>query len=493
MQKQELPDFDSDVFISYAHEDGMLLAKFVETSLSAAGLVTYRDAHDLQYGPELLKRLVLALERSKTVVALITPAYLASEWCKGELFIGAAYNNFICVLAKGSSHTQLPFRLDTSLAVYQSALETDPNCLQKFCDSVFSIGEKRKIRTGFDGRELPSPPGAPVHVLNTMSSRTYALFVNDAGKRKLWDAAETLEACEFDGVHNAYAEFSNPKTMIAGLVSLQNALSRVERCETEWRALWRLARPFNKQVETYAFYMANISARELREETAPATHNVITREERRRRAKPISKKLQAQVDKIEPVCNHVKRADGPIIELTERRIKAAPTRVADWKHRWVKLAARIMSLRFKRQIRSLPDSNIEQVQVADSKEALSTAAAGLVAFLIAIVFAGTLVSTWLKSHTVRGPSKQMAEVVKTAPLAKNPHGLSLPAYCGSDRICQFPSGSSLWQVAEDCYGDGSRWREIWTPNEARLDRDPNKVVSGQPFVLPPAGCEALIR
>jgi nucleoid-associated protein YgaU len=486
MSKQELPDFHSDAFISYAHQDGIALAQFAEAALTSAGIVTYRDAYDLEYGPELLKRLVLALERAKTVVAIVTPAYLGSEWCKGELFIGAAYNNVICVLADGVSHDQLPFKLETGLAVYQRDLQSDADCLQKFCTSVFSIGEKRKTRTGFDGRPLPSLPGAPVHVLNMVSNRTYALFTTEAGKRRLKIAAETLEACELEGVHDAYAEFSNPQTMIAGLVSLQTALDAAPREQEAWRALWRLARPFNKQVETYAFYMANLSANELREERAPVTRDVALRVAARRKTKPLPKRLQQQIDQIQPVTDRIKRTDGPVVEK-KRQLATRDRLNGDWRSGWERLAHAIMAFRFPSFAPKVRTHQIDRAPLEPSSE--DPRAANLFVVFAIIAIAGAAVGNYLSEHRAKPASPDRTEeggivepVAAEAPF--------LPAYCDVDRQCVFPQKSSLWKVAADCFGDGRRWPEIWKLNNATLDKDPDKVVSGQAFILPDGGCVA---
>ena len=45
-------------------------------------------------------------------------------------------------------------------------------------------------------------------------------------------------------------------------------------------------------------------------------------------------------------------------------------------------------------------------------------------------------------------------------------------------------GDSLWSIAVASYGDGSRWRSLWTANRAQIGADPRDLAVGMRLVLP---------
>ncbi len=50
-----------------------------------------------------------------------------------------------------------------------------------------------------------------------------------------------------------------------------------------------------------------------------------------------------------------------------------------------------------------------------------------------------------------------------------------------ENVIKVAEGQTLWQIAEDKYGDGFKWSEIAKANEIE---NPNKIESGQELVLP---------
>lgn len=45
-------------------------------------------------------------------------------------------------------------------------------------------------------------------------------------------------------------------------------------------------------------------------------------------------------------------------------------------------------------------------------------------------------------------------------------------------------GDSLWSIAEEEYGDGSRWRRIYRANEGLVGPDPDRLEAGQVLTIP---------
>jgi LysM domain len=45
-------------------------------------------------------------------------------------------------------------------------------------------------------------------------------------------------------------------------------------------------------------------------------------------------------------------------------------------------------------------------------------------------------------------------------------------------------GDSLWKIAKNVYGDGSKWRQIYNANKRTIGANPNKLKVGQKLVIP---------
>ena len=72
------------VFISYSRQDMEIADRFVE-ALDREGFAVTIDRRDLPYGEEWLKELADFIAGADTVVALVSPAFLASKACNWEL------------------------------------------------------------------------------------------------------------------------------------------------------------------------------------------------------------------------------------------------------------------------------------------------------------------------------------------------------------------------------------------------------------------------
>ncbi|WP_059040801.1 LysM peptidoglycan-binding domain-containing protein [Paenibacillus rubinfantis] len=45
-------------------------------------------------------------------------------------------------------------------------------------------------------------------------------------------------------------------------------------------------------------------------------------------------------------------------------------------------------------------------------------------------------------------------------------------------------GDTLWKIAQRTLGNGDRWREVYTANQAVIGKDPNRIIPGQKLVIP---------
>jgi hypothetical protein len=73
------------VFISYARSDCSPLAEDLLAGLEAAGLEAFLDRHDIAAGEVWEARLADLLQKADTVVAVLSPAFVASPRCEWEL------------------------------------------------------------------------------------------------------------------------------------------------------------------------------------------------------------------------------------------------------------------------------------------------------------------------------------------------------------------------------------------------------------------------
>lgn len=72
-----------DIFISYSHRDGVA-AEAIRDELQSRGLSTYFDKQSIDIGVAWQQHIYAALEACTTVLALYSPAYIASIVCQEE-------------------------------------------------------------------------------------------------------------------------------------------------------------------------------------------------------------------------------------------------------------------------------------------------------------------------------------------------------------------------------------------------------------------------
>jgi TIR domain-containing protein len=86
-----VPGFENDLFISYAHRDDAVWVGAFEKSLGeelsrrlGAGVAVWQDAKRLRVGQNWHDEIETGVQRSAVFVAVLSPFYQNSDWCKRE-------------------------------------------------------------------------------------------------------------------------------------------------------------------------------------------------------------------------------------------------------------------------------------------------------------------------------------------------------------------------------------------------------------------------
>ena len=88
------PPADFDLFISYSHANTQIADALVRILRDLRpGVRVFVDRHELDAGMAWQEAIFEGLERSRRVVALLSPAYLASKACKEEFGIARLHGN----------------------------------------------------------------------------------------------------------------------------------------------------------------------------------------------------------------------------------------------------------------------------------------------------------------------------------------------------------------------------------------------------------------
>ena len=77
-------DFDFDVFISYSSHDKAWVRGELLTRIEQAGLKAFLDYRDFARGAPSIKECERGVEKCRKTLMVLTPNYIASEWCEFE-------------------------------------------------------------------------------------------------------------------------------------------------------------------------------------------------------------------------------------------------------------------------------------------------------------------------------------------------------------------------------------------------------------------------
>ncbi|MBZ0282472.1 MAG: DUF6531 domain-containing protein [Anaerolineae bacterium] len=90
---------------------------------------------------------------------------------------------------------------------------------------------------------------------------------------------------------------------------------------------------------------------------------------------------------------------------------------------------------------------------------------------------------WLTQDIYRGSAADPMSLHRYAFVDNNPVNLSDFGGFFDVRTGRVESGDSLWRIAQQVYGDGNRWGEIYNANR-NIIRDPNLIYAGQTLSIP---------
>ena len=77
-------EFAYDVFISYSHQDKVWVKNILVSALEEAGIKVFIDYKDIRIGAPLVTEIAHAVEKSRYTLAVLTPAYLESNFTELE-------------------------------------------------------------------------------------------------------------------------------------------------------------------------------------------------------------------------------------------------------------------------------------------------------------------------------------------------------------------------------------------------------------------------
>ena len=99
--------FSTRIFISYAREDHSL-AKSIHDLLAARRFTVFLDTEGTIGGEDFVRRITEELRGSDAMIALLTPASLASEWCRAEWYFAHARGTTVIPIRVGDVEALIP-------------------------------------------------------------------------------------------------------------------------------------------------------------------------------------------------------------------------------------------------------------------------------------------------------------------------------------------------------------------------------------------------
>lgn len=496
-----------DAFISYSRrQPDYQTAHLLKVALERARLSRWIDTEDIQVGEKFFNHIVEALERSRTVVALLSQHSLQSDWCKGEIFTARSFDIVLPVVIDDTPLADLPFGMSNveNVLTYRG-----PDDLPKIIRAVRSAKRDRRQRTGYLQKPPPVRRGATIDFLEavedwpsqTLSQRAKAL-------RDMTAASQVFSKSRSAIIAKAYNEYCDPRTIHQGLKRLRKCLDEGEARSEQWEALAVLARPFDYLLSGLALENASVSAERFREVFGKDPRTLLDE----RGPDPIGEQKSARlVSENEVVLQAIELAgDDPDIQEVGRLDAAlipavvSPTREEAQADEVLGTEAGLPGDNGRNSARRSFQEHV--VRAATNPFALGGAAVIVVVAWLVVVpsaienlgkrFGAT--PTLHEPHVASSPtdiaSNNMDEVATPAAEKDAAGTPSLPPYCTDDGKCTFPSDYSFTRVARDCYGRAKQgqWTRIWEHNAAKFpDRDPNKVYSGETFDMPELVCPAM--
>jgi len=453
--------FDDDAFISYKRRSSDAnIAELVYAALTKARLDIWKDNHDIGLGTQWFPEIVLGLEKSRCVVAIISRESLESRWCIGEIFMGLAQDAIIPVLVD-ISYGELPFSLGSRQAVEYR----DERFIDRIIQAVDKLRTTRPTRMGMFGRPLPTRGGSTAALLFEVKEwppKGLNVIIAAAALRSAENALR-----ENPMLRTALAEFNSPSRIHAGLSRAFLALDRTEASPRAWRALATLAQPFNLPIMAAALERAKVSEAEFEDWAGHLAEQLKETPEDASQAKAYVQRYSRLLERIEPLDkpdDKMRRSSWFNISLRAASVALLVLGASYFVYSNVLMFSSHPAPGPTILPPSSPPPLVPKPPQPDPEPNTSGPSIPPV-------------------HMSAPELEPQEPPPSPAPNESNPVALS---YCNANLECAFPSGGySYWRVAIECYSDPYMWRKIWKLNAANSrSGDPDLVDKGEKFVLP---------
>ena len=149
-----------DVFISYAHKDGMDVAAQLEEGLTGRGLHVWRDKHGLYLGDIQFDEIGRGLDNSSHAIVIVSPAYADSRWTMielGGMMRGGFKGRIIPVLYKTDRDyvaSKLPMLADRLAGTWSDDTEPLIDAIVRSVKSAYDGSEKLTVQTGSGATDM---------------------------------------------------------------------------------------------------------------------------------------------------------------------------------------------------------------------------------------------------------------------------------------------------------------------------------------------------
>lgn len=201
-----------DVFISYSYNDKEWVHDWLLPKLKEAGLSVWIDFEELRSGTPLITAIEQAITKSRTILIILTPAYLNSQWSDFESTLIQTLDPTMRqrrVIPLMLQPCEIPSRIRT--LAYSDFTRSD------------QIDFQLNILLASIGTEETSPPATP-----SIKSTPLAVDYNLKAIRQLLMSAlvdEELTTLCYDHFYSVYEEFST------GMLKEQKIQRLIEYCE----------------------------------------------------------------------------------------------------------------------------------------------------------------------------------------------------------------------------------------------------------------------
>jgi WD40 repeat protein len=145
------------IFISYAHKDGVRLAKRLQTDLSTQGLPVWLDTERIHGGASWSAEIDRALDISQVILALLTPGSYESDLCRAEQLRALRKGKRVIPLL-AELNTAIPLHLETRHFLDFTGARPYEVQLQLLFDDIRNAANVVPIGTELRATHVTVPP-----------------------------------------------------------------------------------------------------------------------------------------------------------------------------------------------------------------------------------------------------------------------------------------------------------------------------------------------